>query len=134
MCKMLNDNYTWCLRYNICSTWFLDISINLIHLTSKAQTIHNWCTALVASQNICTIPTGIHCQQLWNVIIIAVLVLYFWICHVHMYFWIYHGIFVIILCYWYYTARKIISLTIQMGIYPSFATRNSIWRWLTSRI
>ena len=33
----------------------------------------------MASQNIHNIPIGIHCQQLWNVIIIAVIVLYFWI-------------------------------------------------------
>ena len=38
----------------------------------------------MASQNIPTIPTGIHCQQLWNVIIIAVIVLYFWICNVFL--------------------------------------------------
>ena len=30
------------------------------------------------------IPTGIHCKQLWNVIIIAVIVLYFWICNVFL--------------------------------------------------
>ena len=41
-------------------------------------------TTLVASQNIHTIPTGTHCQQLWNVIIIAVIVLYFWICNVFL--------------------------------------------------
>ena len=38
----------------------------------------------MASQNIHTIPTEIHCKQIWNVIIIAVIVLYFWICNVFL--------------------------------------------------
>ena len=40
----------------------------------------------VVDQNIHTIPTGIHCQQLWNVIIIAVIVLYLF--GFAVYFWI----------------------------------------------
>ena len=31
----------------------------------------------VVDQNIHTIPPGFHCQQLWNITIIAVIVLYF---------------------------------------------------------
>ena len=38
----------------------------------------------MASQNIHTIPTGIHCKQPWNVIIIAVIVLYFWMSNVFL--------------------------------------------------
>ena len=35
--------YTWCLRYNICSTWFLDI--NLLQLKWKCSSlwlVHAW--------------------------------------------------------------------------------------------
>ena len=46
--------------------------------------VHNQCTTLVNCQNMHTIPSGVHCQQLWNAIIIAVIVLYFRICNVFL--------------------------------------------------
>ena len=53
------------------SPWASGIHIRQI---PRAHVTTITCTTLVASQNIHTIPTGIHCKQLWNIIIIAEIV------------------------------------------------------------
>ena len=37
--SLIHDNlYTWCLRYNICSTWFIDIKISTcLNLKEKTR-------------------------------------------------------------------------------------------------
>ena len=44
--------------------------------------VYNYVLYFVASQNIHNILTGIHYQQLWNVIMSAVIALYIWIKYV----------------------------------------------------
>ena len=74
MCNIFTPH----IKGSNCGSYITDVS--------QLAVLHNWCTTLAGSQHIHTIPTGIHYQQLWNVIIIPVIVLYFWIFEVILVF------------------------------------------------
>ena len=88
-------NFTKVLSQNV---YFRKKSRKFFAMKVWSYTVHDSCTTassatygtdvlhFVASQNTHMIPTGIHCKQFWNVIIISVIiycvfgfVMYFWI-------------------------------------------------------
>ena len=105
---------------HICNTF----TPQILWYVPQLAVVHNWCTTLCGwpkyshHSNRNLLSTALECNY-----ILAVIVLYFWICSVFL------G--------WYF-CRYYAALTNYLpnklnGIYSLSATRNSVWHWLTSR-